>query len=159
MYHWTISKSSQGWLDKSYGTRKILLDILIHIKETHKDILSNNKDRHKDCPMNMNTQHFSSWTNTRQMDKSKFFPLYFFNRTWDNVFYVLDTSSNMHGTHKNSPYGQTNQKNSLFFGFFLRASSDKLGLQILRSRTKKKFRSPAKKPHANEGILVQDWNG
>ena len=105
----------------------------------NKDILSNNKERHKDCPMNMNTQHFSSWTNTRQMDKSQFFPLYFLNRTWNNVFYVADTSSNMHGTHKNSPYGQSlrNQKNCLFFGFFLRASSDKLGLKILRSRTKK----------------------
>ena len=93
---------------------------LTHIKEIHKDILSYNKERHKDCPMNMNTRHFSSWTNTRQMDKSQFFPLYFFNRTWDNVFYVADTLSNMHGTHKNSPYGQTlrNQKNSLFFGFF-----------------------------------------
>ena len=111
---------------------------LTHIKETHKDALSDNKERYKDCQKNMNTQHFSSWTNTRQMDKSKFFPLYFFNRTWDNVFYVADTSSNMHGTHKNSPYGQTNQKNSLFFGFFLHASSDKLALQILRSRTKKK---------------------
>jgi hypothetical protein len=83
------------WLDK-YGWT--------NIKETHKDILSNNKERHKDCPMNMNTRHFSSWTNTRQMDKNQFFPFYFFNRTWDNVFYVADTLSNMHGTHKNSPY-------------------------------------------------------
>ena len=122
---------------------------MTHIKETHKDVLSDNKERHKDCRMNMNTQHYSSWTNTRQMDKSQFFPLCFFNRTWDNVFYVADTVSNMHGTHKNSPYGQTlrNQKNSLFFGFFLRASSDKLGLQILRSRTKKKFRSPGGHTH------------
>ena len=48
------------------------------------------------------------------------FPLCFINRTFDNVFYVADTVSNMHGTHKNSPYGQTlrNQKNSLFLGFF-----------------------------------------
>ena len=86
-----------------------------------------------------------------QLDKQQangqksIFPLCFINRTWDNVFYVADTVSNMHGTHKNSPYGQTlrNQKNSLFLGFFLCASSDKLGLQILRSRTKKKFWSPA----------------
>ena len=54
------------------------------------------------------------------MDKSQFFQLYFFNRTWDNVLYVADTLSNMHGTHKNSPYGQTlrNQKNGLTFEFF-----------------------------------------
>ena len=64
----------------------------------------------------MNTQHYSSWTNTRQMDKSQFFPLYFLNRTWDNVFYVADTSSNMHGTLKNSPYGQ--KKIVCFSDFF-----------------------------------------
>ena len=115
LYHWTISKSSQVKVgqtnhmgqERSNWTYCQYKGHLTHIKETHKDVLSDNKERHKDCRMHMNTQHFSSWTNTRQMDKSKFFPLYFFNRTWDNVFYVLDTSSNMHGTHKNSPYGHT----------------------------------------------------
>ena len=119
---------------------------MTHIKETHKDALSDNKERYKDCQKNMNTQHFSSWTNTRQMDKSKFFPLYFFNRTWDNVFYVLDTSSNMHGTHKNSPYGQTNQKNSLFFGFFFTRIVGQTGTPNFAVSDKKKIPEPCMDP-------------
>ena len=53
---------------------------LTHIKETHKDVLSDNKEIQKDCQMNMNTQHFSSWTNTRQMDKSQLFPIMFYQQ-------------------------------------------------------------------------------
>ena len=69
----------------------------------------------------MNALDFCTWTNTRQMEKSQFFPLYFFNKTLDNVIYVADTLSIMHGTHKNSPYGQIlrNQKNILFFWIFM----------------------------------------
>ena len=76
--------------------------------------------------------------------KSIFSVIFFQQDIWDNVFYVADTLSNMHGTHKNSPYGQTlrYQKNSLFLGFFLRASSDKLGLKILRSWTTTKIPEP-----------------
>ena len=50
------------------------------------------------------------------------FPIMFYQQDMGQCL-LCSTVSNMHGTHKNSPYGQTlrNQKNSLFFGFFVHA--------------------------------------
>ena len=95
------------WLDKYGWTNYRGLDN--YLKNPYhwtisQDILSNNKERNKDCPMNMDRRHFSSRTNTREMDN---FSIHFLNRIWENVYHLPDTLLNMHGTHKNSLYGWT----------------------------------------------------
>ena len=64
------------WLDKYGWTNYRGLDN--YLKNPYhwtisQDILSNNKERNKDCPMNMDRRHFSSRTNTREMDNSNAF--------------------------------------------------------------------------------------